>query len=527
MYVVHITTDKFEGGKFMNTMLKTLIAVCAVFINLVPRSVNAMATTYVVNTNDDVVDSAGCDYAHCSLREAILAAEQNVGENTILFDGDYVISPIALLPVITEELIIDGSEHSVTLDGSQYLSLHNIICPPQYNGDRSHPGLVFYQADNSKVTGMEIANWCNGITVEETNGGEWTDNLFRGNLGNAQLDFLYSNFNRTIGNVFWQDPIDPTLISGDQVELQHSSSNYFSGNEFTGGENAYEILFESNNNVIEEEVITSCFRGSIELRGTVRGNEIRNNHISNGVRVITEEGAILQGYENGISLDWNSEDNVIEGNVISNVPDSGIAVVSLLGFDSTNDGNIIRNNTISETGLAGILVGSGIRNRMSGNIVSSVGGIGIDLSDQLKVVPGFYNLSASYPDGVTPNDTGLVANNGQNYPVMDEDKSKWNKSLVTLKGSLQGVDVMPDQKFYVECFGNSSMVREAEVFLGSKTVITDAEGMANITIPVHTTDPLGNESNEMYVSCTATDTDGNTSELSEPIILKNSRAVNY
>jgi CSLREA domain-containing protein len=504
----------------MKTMLKTLIAVGALFLANVPQSVNAMATTYIVNTNDDVVDSAGCDAAHCSLREAILAAEQNIGENTILFDGNFVISPVALLPMITEKLIIDGSGHSVTLDGSQYLSTNNITCPPQFTGDRSHPGLVFYQADNSKVTGMDVANLCNGITVEETNGGEWADNLFRGNLGNAQLDFLNSNFNRTVGNVFWQDPIDPTLTSGDQVELQHSSSNYFRGNEFTGGENAYEILFESNNNVIEEEVITSCFRGSIELRGNVRGNVIRNNNISNGVRVITEAGAVLQGYENGISLDINSEDNVMEGNVISNVPDSGIAVISLLGFDNTNDGNIIRNNTISETGLAGILVGSGLRNRLSGNVVSSVGGIGIDLSDQHKVVPGLFNLSASFPDGVTPNDSGLAANDGQNYPVMDEDKSKWNNQLIDLKGSLQGADIMRDQEFYVECFGNSSMVREGEVFLGSKTVITNEEGVANITLPVQTTDPLGNGANEMYVSCTATDIDGNTSELSEPIKLK-------
>ena len=69
---------------------------------------------------------------------------------------------------------------------------------------------------------------------------------------------------------------------------------------FTGGENAYEILFESNDNVIEEEVIKACFRRSIELR-TVRRNVIRNNNIANGVSVITGEGAVLHGFENGIS----------------------------------------------------------------------------------------------------------------------------------------------------------------------------------------------------------------------------------
>jgi CSLREA domain-containing protein len=509
-----------KGEKFMNTKVKALIAVGFLFLICVPISVNAISSTYVVNTDNDVVDTDGCDATHCSLREAILAAEQNIGEDTILFDGDYVISPLAELPVITEKLTIDGSGHSVTFDGSQYLSLNDITCPAQFTGDRSYPALVFDHADNSKVTGIEIANWCNGITVDHTSGGEWTNNSFRGNLGNAQLDFLYSNDNRIVGNVFWQDPVNPTLTSGDHVELQYSSSNYFSGNMYTGGENAHEILFESNNNVIENEVIKRSFRGSIELRGTVHGNIIRNNHISDGERVITEEGAILHGYENGISLDWNSDDNIIEGNVIKNMPDSGIAIILLFGFDSTNDGNIIRNNTISNTGMAGILVGSGIRNRLSGNIISSVGGIGIDLSDQHKVVPGFYGLSVSFPDGVTPNDSGLVANNGQNYPRMDEDISQWNQNLVLLKGSLEGADIMPDQKFKVECFGNSSMGRESEVLLGSKRVVTDEQGVANITLPVQASDPLGNGSNELFVSCTATDSNGNTSELSDPINLK-------
>jgi hypothetical protein len=79
---------------------------------------------------------------------------------------------------------------------------------------------------------------------------------------------------------------------------------------------------------------------------------------------------------------------------------------------------------------------------------------------------------------------------------------------------------MPDQRYDVECFGNSSLVREAEVFLGSKTVVADEEGVAHITMPVQTADPLGNGADEVYVSCTARDIDGNTSELSQPIRLQ-------
>ena len=58
------------------------------------------------------------------------------------------------------------------------------------------------------------------------------------------------------------------------------------------------------------------------------------------------------------------------------------------------------------------------------------------------------------------------------------------------------------------------------VFLGSKTVVANGKGVAGITMPVQTAAPLGNGSDKMYVSCTATDADGNTSELSAPIRLQ-------
>ncbi len=64
-------------------------------------SLNASATTYTVNTNDDVVNAGGCTTSHCSLREAILASQAHSGADVIKFKNDYKISPLTLLPVIT------------------------------------------------------------------------------------------------------------------------------------------------------------------------------------------------------------------------------------------------------------------------------------------------------------------------------------------------------------------------------------------------------------------------------------------
>src|SRR5262249_24692317 len=157
-----------------------------------------------------------------------------------------------------------------------------------------------------------IAHWCNGITVEETDGATWSKNRFSGNLGNAQLDFLNSNHNLTVGNVFWQNPVNPNLASGDQNELQGSSWNHFSGNLITVGENAYEIIFSSNFNVVEGEKIDSFFRGGIEVFSSVQGNQIRNNTIRNGVPISIDGVAQLRGLRNGIGLGWGAVDNVVE-----------------------------------------------------------------------------------------------------------------------------------------------------------------------------------------------------------------------
>ena len=65
---------------------------------------NAQALSYTVNTTDDVNDG-NCDGAHCSLREAIIAAEANAGPDTINFNipacgSGCTITPGSPLPTL-------------------------------------------------------------------------------------------------------------------------------------------------------------------------------------------------------------------------------------------------------------------------------------------------------------------------------------------------------------------------------------------------------------------------------------------
>ena len=73
--------------------------------------IGAFERALVVNTNDDIDDGV-CDANHCSLREAINAANATSGTAEIDFNipgaGPHTIQPLSALPTITDPVIIDG-----------------------------------------------------------------------------------------------------------------------------------------------------------------------------------------------------------------------------------------------------------------------------------------------------------------------------------------------------------------------------------------------------------------------------------
>jgi CSLREA domain-containing protein len=93
----------------------------AIWVAVLGGSSGAAAMTFTVNTTDDTVNGA-CDATHCSLREAILAANNAPGTeaDTIAFDipgdGPHVIAPTSALPTITGPVVIDG--YCGTCDGA-------------------------------------------------------------------------------------------------------------------------------------------------------------------------------------------------------------------------------------------------------------------------------------------------------------------------------------------------------------------------------------------------------------------------
>ncbi|MEM1121484.1 MAG: S8 family serine peptidase [Bacteroidota bacterium] len=180
-----------------------LIAFCCINLG------NAQ-TTYTVNTNDDFNDGI-CDAVHCSLREAIEAANQ--GENnTILFayPVDSIAPDLPLPVMIGQQTTIDGS------------SLPQVVL----NGKNTIANGLIVEANQVTIKGLTIFNFVdNGLVVhdasEVTIGG---DLPHLGNtLKNNGRDGLFLSGN-TSSSTIWNNTISDNNFYG--IRGSSSSSNH-------------------------------------------------------------------------------------------------------------------------------------------------------------------------------------------------------------------------------------------------------------------------------------------------------------
>ena len=153
---------------------------------------------------------------------------------------------------------------------------------------------------------------------------------------------------------------------------------------------------------------------------------------------------------------------------------------------------------ISANGRDGIaIVGiTSTGNAILGNSIHSNSRRGIELAE----------------DGVAPNDGGdsdAGPNHLPNFPILAVAISDSSGTL--LEGTL---DSSSNATFRLELFSNStcdpSGQGEGETFLGTTSVTTDGSGNANFTVTLSAIVDVGH-----FVTATATDPEGNTSEFSQ------------
>lgn len=176
---------------------------------------------------------------------------------------------------------------------------------------------------------------------------------------------------------------------------------------------------------------------------------------------------------------------------------STIKGISIQGFDGHGlviegeNHNLVQDNTISANNGDGIRVATGVGHTFSRNLIFANRGLSIDLGG----------------DGLTPNDSGDQdggPNLLQNFPVLTD----VSDGSTVIAGSLTGE---AEALLHVEFFANPTCGGRGEGnhYLGAASIALDASGQSDFEVSFDTTFTVPN-----FITATATDVQGNTSELS-------------
>jgi hypothetical protein len=472
-------------------------------------------TIIVTNTND-----AGAG----SLRQALLDANANPDFSFIRFDipgsCPRVITLASNLPLITQGVQIDGF--------SQPGSTSNTF----FAGDNATRCVVL-EGSNARSTGLNFGGasgtqfWLQGIALSgfkatagdgaalRVSGG--TGNLIRGNQIGGRLSSAAGSFQ---------------LNGNDHGIVLNNLSRSTVGGDLDAHRN---VIADGSGNGIW---ITTLNFGPIS--NSSNGNEINNNLIGAygrevsspnlcGIKVDTSDNAvrhnaILFNDLDGILMDVAAaHSNLIESNRIGRRNVVCFPPCSLAGgngrhgvslFFGPHDNQLIR-NTIRDNVQAGIAIGSS-----SGAVSARNALIGNSLYDN-----GAQGMAFTVYNGAD-NDAGAaqanMANRGQNYPVL-------SRALGGARsGEIQGTLATINGAYSIEVYSSAAPDPlfgrgEAERFqlrFFSVTVSNATPGQngsASFRIP------FSNASGSLIgrvITVTATDVNGNTSELSAPVVFE-------
>ena len=216
-------------------------------------------TVWTVNSTDDIDDGA-CTLGHCSLREALIAANLNGGPDSIIFNipgaGAHTILLTSALPGIEDaDLIINGTSQP----GNNPMAGFIRIDGSNLSGNADH-GLVIY-IRRVKVYGLQIQNFPgSGIQIfggfvddphisDLVIGAPQRGNVIISNGAygiegpvdqdvSIQGNYIGTDLNFIVGQGNGWDGLFLNILSGSNVQIGGSrmtgEENYFCSNVYSG-----------------------------------------------------------------------------------------------------------------------------------------------------------------------------------------------------------------------------------------------------------------------------------------------------
>ncbi|MGC8886351.1 MAG: beta strand repeat-containing protein [Verrucomicrobiia bacterium] len=359
-------------------------------------------------------------------------------------------------------VLIEDAPSNIIL--KNLISGHNLGNGIFIRGQNSSNNLVQINLIGVAITGTNAIPNGSGIGISNAPlniiGGKQLGNVLSGNFYNGiYIQGQYAYGNKVLGNYIGLD------ISG-QIAVPNIKDGVYINN--------------APSNII----------GNANAGNIISGNNFTGIAIDGSAAY----GNIIQGNNIGMTSDYSK----ILGNAIHCIEITGNSGNTLIGGTNIADGNIICGTRTA--GYDGVRIRDGSTgNRVQRNSIFANAGLGIDLS----------------VDGVSANDVGDAdtgANNLQNFPVLTSAKGNYK---IAISGSLNSLPFNTYTiDFYYNPTNDPSGYGEGQYWLGSTNVSTDQSG--NVFFSVVFTNKVLTTG---FLSATATDINGNTSEFCSNIVI--------
>jgi CSLREA domain-containing protein len=535
----------------------------------VPASAQDAGSTFTVDSTADDADAkvgtGGCATAAgaCTLRAAIQEANKHSGPDTIAFnipgEGVQTIQLIRGLPKLTDtsgpttidgysqpgssantdplasnaaiKVEIKGTGTVLPADGGitaldiassgntvRGLAFYDLYRSIRLQGSDSHdnhitgsfigtnaaatrkaPTKVQF-ANGIHITGGAASNVIGGTSAAERN-------VISGNGGHGVGMYVTgTDANKVVGNLIG---LHPSGTKGWSNKAHGVDINTGASNNIVGGDSPGERNVISDN---QEGVEVSHGGDTI---GFPTNNQVIGNFVGTDV---TGElvSADLANNSNGVHLQDSIKDSVVRNNVIGNSVKSGVGVGGPRTTDTKVYDNLIGispNGAAIPNGDSGVRINSAKHSQIGPNnvITNNPVGIAVNFDDAdfntltRNSIYGNTNLGIDIqPLGKKNNndldDVDTKANEQLNYPVLQ------SATQATVSGTACAEAVVP-KPCTVEIFkadGGAGVNGEGKTFVGSSTTNDDGTFTVSVT-EVNVGD---------YLTATATDSTGNTSEFS-------------
>ncbi len=363
-------------------------------------------------------------------------------------------------------IVIIGSANTVV--GGNGASARNVI------SGNSGPGIVVTgNSTDTVLRGNFVGPSASGVLALGNSMGIVVSNALRTVVGGATLGDGNTLSGNALHGLVVARGSQNTLIQGNRVGLVPSGKFALPN----GGDGIA---------VLENALDTMIGGGPETAVNLISGNHANGIRLSGGSRTQLLCNDIGPADKDGAAL----------GN-----GGYGIAIVPDPLHPGSPDGNVIggilpgMQNVIAFNARGGIGATTGLKNSIRGNSIFGNGGLGIDLGT------AGVNLNDSDDGDSGPNDL-------QNFPVLTG--AIGDGANLTIMGNMagrSGATLALDFYWSQDC--GASGFGAGTVYLGSKTITSDATGMAAFSADFAAAVPAGG-----VVTATATSADGNTSEFS-------------